>query len=223
MPSQRARAFLRNAGRGAWPARGWPLLASRMGSAPLWSTLGALVLAAIVAEAAAAAAAPAAATGAAPAALAGRPGRAGPGTTAAPPKNSTLIRLTEDPLAVCLDGTPAGYYFRPGFGTGSRKFYIHHEGGGWCQMERPLQNWPNDNCLDRANNSNPTAWLARLGTLTADPPSMPWDLAYSSADAAVNPLMYNWNSVYLRCACMAATQRLPDWPAFRSGVTTLSL
>ena len=113
--------------------------------------------------------------------------------------NSTLVRLTEYPEALCLDGTPAGYYWRPGSGDGATKWYIHHEGGGWCQMETPLQNWPNDNCLDRANNSNPTAWLARLGTLTADPPSQVWDVAYSSApDPAINPLMHNWNSVYLR-------------------------
>ena len=95
-------------------------------------------------------------------------------------------------------GTPAGYYFRPGSGDGAKKWYIHMEGGGWCQLETPYQNWPNDNCLDRANNSNPTAWLARLGTLTADPPSAVWDIAYSSADPAVNPLMHSWNSVYLR-------------------------
>ena len=35
--------------------------------------------------------------------------------------------------AVCLDGSTAGYYFAPGSGSGSRKFYIDHQGGGWCK------------------------------------------------------------------------------------------
>ena len=59
-------------------------------------------------------------------------------------RNSTLVRLDEDRGALCLDGRPGGYYFRAG--AASSKWYIHHEGGGWCQMERPYESWPNDNC-----------------------------------------------------------------------------
>jgi hypothetical protein len=44
--------------------------------------------------------------------------------------------------AVCLDGTPAFYYFRPGSGTGSNKWYLHHKGGGWCESL--------DDCLSRS-------------------------------------------------------------------------
>jgi hypothetical protein len=37
---------------------------------------------------------------------------------------------------VCLDGTPAGYYFRPGVGAqGSSTYIIELEGGGWCISE----------------------------------------------------------------------------------------
>ena len=52
--------------------------------------------------------------------------------------NSTLVRL-DAPLSVCLDGSPAGYFVRPGRGAGAHKWYIHHEGGGWCQLEKPYQ------------------------------------------------------------------------------------
>ena len=34
--------------------------------------------------------------------------------------------------AVCLDGSPAGFWFSGGTGEGSNKFIIHHMGGGWC-------------------------------------------------------------------------------------------
>lgn len=32
--------------------------------------------------------------------------------------------------ALCLSGTPAGYYFRPGSAINATKFKIHFEGGG---------------------------------------------------------------------------------------------
>ena len=34
--------------------------------------------------------------------------------------------------AACLDGTAPLYYHEPGTGSGADKWYIHHEGGGWC-------------------------------------------------------------------------------------------
>ena len=35
--------------------------------------------------------------------------------------------------ARCLDGSPGAYYFQPGTGDGANKWYIHHQGGGWCE------------------------------------------------------------------------------------------
>lgn len=35
--------------------------------------------------------------------------------------------------AVCLDGSPPGYYFRKGVGEGARKFLLVFNGGGWCK------------------------------------------------------------------------------------------
>lgn len=41
-----------------------------------------------------------------------------------------LIKLdTSNPDAICLDGTPAAFYFKRG---ASDKFLILFEGGGWC-------------------------------------------------------------------------------------------
>jgi len=34
--------------------------------------------------------------------------------------------------ALCLDGTAPGYHFQKGFGSGSRNWLLHVEGGGWC-------------------------------------------------------------------------------------------
>lgn len=101
------------------------------------------------------------------------------------------LSLREYPLATCLDGTPGGYYYRPAQSPeGRKKWYIHHEGGGWCQAEKPYQSWPNDDCFDRSK--------TRLGTLKLDNETETWPIAYSSADPAMNPLMHGWNSVYIR-------------------------
>jgi hypothetical protein len=46
--------------------------------------------------------------------------------TTVPTPPSTLVRLSarEYPLAVCLDGTPGGYYYRPALERdGERKWY----------------------------------------------------------------------------------------------------
>ena len=45
-----------------------------------------------------------------------------------------LTLLTEaaaEKGAVCLDGSPAGYYFRKGKGLDARKFLLVFNGGGW--------------------------------------------------------------------------------------------
>ena len=44
--------------------------------------------------------------------------------------------------AVCLDGSPGGYYFQKGTGNGSSGWMIHLQGGGWCVNE--------DDCRDRS-------------------------------------------------------------------------
>jgi hypothetical protein len=98
---------------------------------------------------------------------------------------STLFLLTDaakNDGAVCIDGTPAGYYFRAGTGSGITKWYIHHEGGGWCSS---LQD-----CYGRS--------LTPLGSSKNYTPTANIDGGYFSTDPNINPLMYNWNSVYLK-------------------------
>ena len=36
-----------------------------------------------------------------------------------------VLSLLKDEAAVCLDGSPGGYYFRPGSGTGGRGRMVH--------------------------------------------------------------------------------------------------
>ncbi|XP_065888035.1 uncharacterized protein [Dysidea avara] len=47
----------------------------------------------------------------------------------------TLVRNAQDTGAVCLDGSPPGYYYRKG-STDPNKWIIHMEGGGYCNDEK---------------------------------------------------------------------------------------
>ncbi|KAL9277016.1 hypothetical protein ACSQ67_025436 [Phaseolus vulgaris] len=44
----------------------------------------------------------------------------------------TLLRNANRTRALCLDGSAPGYHFQSGFGSGSRNWLLHIEGGGWC-------------------------------------------------------------------------------------------
>jgi len=46
--------------------------------------------------------------------------------------NLKKIDLNAYPHAKCLDGSPGGFWFLPGFDSGNRKYVIHLQGGGWC-------------------------------------------------------------------------------------------
>jgi len=43
----------------------------------------------------------------------------------------TLVRVL-DPSALCLDGSPAAFYIRPGAYSNAGKWIVHLEGGGWA-------------------------------------------------------------------------------------------
>lgn len=93
-----------------------------------------------------------------------------------------MAEAAEKEGAVCLDGTPGAYYLQPGSGDGVNKWYIHHQGGGWCESM--------DDCLSRSTGN--------LGSSSKYPDTANLGGGYFSTDASVNPLMYNWNHVYLR-------------------------
>ena len=93
-----------------------------------------------------------------------------------------LSSYVETTGARCLDGTPAVYYFRKGVGSGANKWYIHHQGGGWCES------W--DDCLGRSKGG--------LGSSHGYPPKMSMQGGYFDAHPSQNPMMYNWNMVLMR-------------------------
>jgi hypothetical protein len=48
-----------------------------------------------------------------------------------PSDDWSLVRVT-DPSALCLDGSPAAFYIRPGAKQNAGKWIVHLEGGGWA-------------------------------------------------------------------------------------------
>ena len=81
--------------------------------------------------------------------------------------------------AVCLDGSPSGFWFRPGTGAGANNWIVFLEGGGWCYDEEA--------CLYRSG--------TMLGTSTQWPATRPVDRPLFSADPRVNPDFHDWNIV----------------------------
>ena len=82
--------------------------------------------------------------------------------------------------AVCLDGSPAAYYFKAGTGVNSSKWVLHLEGGGYCVSK--------ESCFLRAHSSfgssiRAPSFVTFSGPLDENP--------------SVNPDFYDWNHVYL--------------------------
>lgn len=90
--------------------------------------------------------------------------------------------------AVCLDGSPPGYYFRQGHGRGSNNWIIHFFGGAWCFDE--------ESCFQRSK--------TRLGSSDFFPPHPPSLQGILSENDKVNPDFYDWNLVLL-CYCDGAS------------------
>jgi O-palmitoleoyl-L-serine hydrolase len=92
---------------------------------------------------------------------------------------ATLVgyKLT-DTSAVCLDGTPGMYYYRPG--ENHRKWFIYHQGGGWCDSL--------DDCLSRSQTD--------LGSSKNYPANFSQNDEFFSLDPEDNPLIHDWNMVY---------------------------
>lgn len=105
--------------------------------------------------------------------------------------------------AKCLDGTPGAYYFQKGSGSGADKWYVHHQGGGWCESM--------DDCLGRSNGD--------LGSSKAYPANASLGGGYFSTDATQNPLMYNWNHVFMRYCDGASFSGNNDTTAIYKGKT----
>ena len=97
-----------------------------------------------------------------------------------------VITLTRSKLqgAVCLDGSPPGYYFRPGSSDGENKWIVHLMGGGWCSSL--------EDCVERTGSlfgtTSPEFW----------PDSAPAVFfgGFLSNLESFNPYFYTWNLVF---------------------------
>eukprot|EP01087_Luapelamoeba_hula_P011291 TRINITY_DN3051_c0_g1_i1.p1 TRINITY_DN3051_c0_g1~~TRINITY_DN3051_c0_g1_i1.p1 ORF type:complete len:391 (+),score=62.63 TRINITY_DN3051_c0_g1_i1:29-1174(+) len=99
--------------------------------------------------------------------------------------NTAYLTLLTDAVpggSMCIDGTPAGYYFVAGTGDGVNKWIVYHEGGGWCVSYQ--------DCYYRS--------LTDLGSSKNYPPVGNLGGGYFDANPVINPLMYNWNMVYMK-------------------------
>ena len=88
--------------------------------------------------------------------------------------------------AKCLDGSTALYYFRNGWGDGSTKFHFHQMGGGFCGSVASCYNRAQD-CQQGLGSSK--CWPSEYNLTTAG--------TYFSSSAVDNPLLWNWNHVYM--------------------------
>lgn len=87
--------------------------------------------------------------------------------------------------AVCLDGSPGGFYFRKG--SRSEAWIIHFEGGGYC--------WTMEECYERSKTS--------LGSSNSWNPARMDDEdggshGFLSTNPSVNPLFYEWNMIRIQ-------------------------
>ena len=99
-------------------------------------------------------------------------------------RDADIRYLSLNTSARCIDGSAPAYYIRKGSGDGARKWIVFFEGGGWCYDLKQ--------CFLRSK--------TRLGTTKNTPPKLfSYELGfYISEQPSVNPMMYNWNTVYVR-------------------------
>ena len=108
--------------------------------------------------------------------------QAGRGVDNATMTGVLLSAAAKEKGAVCLDGSPGMVYVRKGTGSGANKWYIHHQGGGWCESL--------DDCLSRSKGG--------LGSSTRYGKTSAQNSGYFSTSPAENPMMYNWNKVFMK-------------------------
>ncbi|KAL5717189.1 [Wnt protein] O-palmitoleoyl-L-serine hydrolase [Ranunculus cassubicifolius] len=93
----------------------------------------------------------------------------------------TIIQGAAAKGAVCLDGSPPGYHWSPGYGSGVNNWIVNLEGGGWCNDIR--------SCVYRKK--------TRRGSSYYMEKQIPFTGILSNRREE-NPDFYNWNRVKLR-------------------------
>lgn len=92
------------------------------------------------------------------------------------------LKFVDHPEAKCMDGSRPAYYLSSGSGDGSTKWLIFFQGGGWCyDVER---------CSTRLR--------TRLGSSLKSAKQMDMNQVYKTRVRSENPLMHNWNIVYVQ-------------------------
>eukprot|EP00933_Yihiella_yeosuensis_P016135 TRINITY_DN13899_c0_g1_i2.p1 TRINITY_DN13899_c0_g1~~TRINITY_DN13899_c0_g1_i2.p1 ORF type:complete len:405 (-),score=56.28 TRINITY_DN13899_c0_g1_i2:221-1435(-) len=103
------------------------------------------------------------------------------------------IDLKKYPNAQCLDGSPGAFYLWKATKTESaQKWHVFHQGGGWCSPHVPTtQTSQVDNCYNRT--------FTGMGSSLKYVDGIPVGNGEESQnrDPAVNPLMHDWNFVYM--------------------------
>lgn len=95
------------------------------------------------------------------------------------PWEKVLMTSPSVPSAMCLDGSPGGFYIRNGTGSGVSKWLVFHQGGGWCSSS--------DNCYARAQTTlgSSKQWPATYtdtyegSQLFATPPFDDYNIVYA--------------------------------------------
>ena len=110
--------------------------------------------------------------------------------------HSACVRKPIEGDAKCIDGSSPVYYLSKGSGSGSNKWHIHFQGGGWCSDM--------DSCKQRSG----TVYGSTLYDIidknkdvtdcdNFHDGKLMKDFKYLSTVEEINPYMYNWNIVFV--------------------------
>ncbi|KAI5429901.1 variant 4, Pectin acetylesterase 5 [Lathyrus oleraceus] len=132
--------------------------------------------------------------------------RSNPDSTLSP-STSTSLLIPFTPLtnfkqigALCLDGSAPGYHFQKGFGSGSRNWLLHLEGGGWCSSIASCS-YRKTTALGSSNYmDSPVLFSGMLSSV-----------------ASQNPDFFNWNKVKIRYCDGASFAGHPESEALLTG------
>uniref|UniRef100_A0A0E0CBG7 Pectin acetylesterase n=1 Tax=Oryza meridionalis TaxID=40149 RepID=A0A0E0CBG7_9ORYZ len=92
----------------------------------------------------------------------------------------TLLTGAREKGAVCLDGSPPGYHLQRGFGSGEHSWFIHLQGGAWCNTI--------EDCSRRKMSAYGSSKFMRAVEFNG----------ILSNDQQLNSDFYNWNRVFIR-------------------------
>lgn len=113
-----------------------------------------------------------------------------------------ILNTSLYPEAVCNDGSPAVFYFRPGTSSGANRWVIHLEEGGFCG-KIPIYFGTTylgefNNCPNRQSTTPYLVSSTLAGTEAYYPFAYNYIEGILSKDKDKNPDFYTWNHVEIR-------------------------